>query len=79
MNRLSRAHERYRQTTDDRHTDGRQHIAKFAKTAEPIEMPFGVWAGIVPRNHVLDGASAVLTDVAMATNFGMQFAITGFV
>ena len=33
-----------------------------------------VWAiGIV-----LDGGSEVLKDVAMATNFGTQFAITGF-
>ena len=32
FNRLSRAHERYRQTTDDRQTDGRRHIANvFAK------------------------------------------------
>jgi len=28
---------------------------------------------------VLDGVPAVLRDVAMATNFGTQFAITGFV
>jgi len=28
---------------------------------------------------VLDGGLAVLRDLAMATNFGMQFAITGFV
>ena len=28
---------------------------------------------------MLDGGSAVLRVVAMATNFGMQFAITGFV
>jgi len=28
---------------------------------------------------VLDGGPAVLRDVAMATNFGTQFAITGFV
>jgi len=27
FNRLSREHERYRQTTDDRQTDGRRHIA----------------------------------------------------
>jgi len=26
-----------------------------AKTAEPIEMPFGLWTQVVPRNHVLDG------------------------
>jgi len=27
---------------------------------------------------VLDGGPAVLRDIAMATNFGTQFAITGF-
>jgi len=32
-----------------------------------------------PKNHVLDGGPAVLRDVAMATNSGKQFAITGFV
>jgi len=26
-----------------------------AKTAEPIEMPFGVRTRVSPRNHVLDG------------------------
>jgi len=26
-----------------------------AKTAEPIEMPFGLWTRVGPRNHVLDG------------------------
>jgi len=26
-----------------------------AKTAEPIEMPFGFWTRVRPRNHVLDG------------------------
>jgi len=26
-----------------------------AKTAEPIEMPFGMWARVGPSNHVLDG------------------------
>jgi len=26
-----------------------------AKTAEPIEMPFGLWAQMGHRNHVLDG------------------------
>jgi len=25
------------------------------KTAEPIEMSFGFWARMGPRNHVLDG------------------------
>jgi len=26
-----------------------------AKMAEPIEMPFGLWTRVGPRNHVLDG------------------------
>jgi len=49
-----------------------------AKTAEPNQMPFWLWAGIDRRSHVLDGGPAMLRDVAMATNFGTQFAITGF-
>ena len=49
-----------------------------AKTAEPIEMPFGLWAGMSPRNHVLDGGPAVLRDLAITTNFGTQFAIICF-
>ena len=28
-----------------------------AKTAEPIEIPFGMWAPAGPHNHVLDGGS----------------------
>jgi len=48
------------------------------KTAEPIEMPFGLWARVGRRNHVLDGGAAVVRDVAMATNFVTQFAVTGF-
>jgi len=42
-------------------------------------MPFGLWAGIGQRNHLLDESPTVLRDVAMATNFVTQFAITGFV
>jgi len=42
-------------------------------------MLFGLWAWIGHRNHVLDGGPAVLRDVAMATNFGTQFDIIGFV
>ena len=30
-------------------------IMSPAKTAEPIEMPFGLWTRVGPRNHVLDG------------------------
>ena len=47
--------------------------------AEPIEIPFGLWARMGARNHVLDEGPAVLRDVAIATNFGTHFAITGFV
>ena len=49
-----------------------------AKKAEMIKMPFGLWARIGPRNHVLDGSAEVLRDVAIATSFGTQFAVTGF-
>ena len=45
-----------------------------AKTAAPIEMPFGLWARMGPRNHVLDESPAVLRDVATATNFGTKIA-----
>jgi len=50
-----------------------------AKKAEPIEMPFRLWVWTGSRNHVLDGGPAVLRNVAMATNFGTQFAIIGLV
>ena len=56
----------------------RDTMVVCAKTAEPIGMPFGLWARIGRRNHVLDGGPYVLSDVAMANNFGTQFAITGF-
>jgi len=29
----------------------------LCKTREPIEMPFGVWAIVGPRNHALDGGA----------------------
>ena len=32
-----------------------------------------------PRNHVLDGGPAVLSDFAVATNFETEFAVAGFV
>jgi len=49
------------------------------KTAKPIEMPFGMWARMGRRNHVLDGGLQVLRDVVIATNCGTKIAITGFV
>jgi len=36
-NRLSRVHERYRQTTDRRKTDGRQHIANVNALRRPAK------------------------------------------
>jgi len=29
--------------------------SSMQKTAEPIEMPFGLWTRMGPRNYVLDG------------------------
>jgi len=29
----------------------------YPKTAEPIEIPFGVWTQVGPGNHVLEGGS----------------------
>jgi len=43
-------------------------------------MPFGLSAQMGPKEScVLDGSLQVLRDVATITNFGTQFAITGFV
>jgi len=42
-------------------------------------MPFGLWAQMGRRNHLFNGGPEVLRDVAMATNFGTQFVINGFV
>jgi len=42
-------------------------------------MPFGLLARMGPRNNLLDGGPAMLRDVAMAANFGTQFAVIGFV
>ena len=43
-----------------------------AKTAEPIEMPFELWAWMDGRNHVLHEGPAVLRDVAMAIIFWLS-------
>ena len=42
-----------------------------AKMAEPIDMLFGLWAWMGPRNHVSSGPE-ILRDVAMAPNFGTR-------
>jgi len=54
------------------------HTSEPSKRTEPIEMPFGLWARMSLRNHVLDGSPEMLRYVAMATNFVTQFAITSF-
>jgi len=53
-------------------------LVSSAKMAQLMEMPFGLWNRMGPRNHVLHGSPEMPRDVAMATNFGTQFAITGF-
>jgi len=35
-------------------------VVSCAKTAEPIEMPFGLWARVGSKNHVLDGVQIPL-------------------
>jgi len=30
-------------------------VVSASKTAETIDMPFGLWTWVRPRNHVLDG------------------------
>jgi len=42
-------------------------------------MLFELWSRMGPRNHVFDGSTQVLMEVAMATNFGIKIAVTGFV
>ena len=40
-------------------------VVTFAKTAELIEMPFGLWTLMGPRNHVLDGVQITLCKGAI--------------
>jgi len=47
-----------------------------AKTAEPMEIPFALWAARMGRrNNVLDRGPEVLRDVAMATIFGFVYGL----
>ena len=41
-----------------------------AKTAEPIQMPFGGLTYVGPRNHVLDGVTGVEIHPQKETIFG---------
>ena len=47
-----------------------------AKTAEPIEILFGLWARMDPRNHLLDGSLQVQFDITgfVGYNFGSMIA-----
>ena len=38
FNRLSRVHERYRQTTDDRQTDAQRHIANMNMSSRSLKI-----------------------------------------
>jgi len=40
------------------------------KTAEPIEMPFGLWTRVGPRNHVLDHGSITPGEGAISWGGG---------
>ena len=33
-------------------------LVSLAKTAEPIQIPFGLWVQMVPTNHNLDGVQS---------------------
>jgi len=46
FSRLSTVHERYRRQTDRRQTDGRQQIAKVAKTVESVANVFSFLANL---------------------------------
>jgi len=53
----------------------RDTLVICTKTAETIEMSFGLWARMARRNNVSDGGPVVLRNVAMAANFGTKIAI----
>jgi len=57
FNRLSRAHERYRQMTDRRQTDGRRQIANVNVSSRSLKI------------KILSAITAVLVSVANTTNF----------
>jgi len=57
----------------------RDTLQSHVKTAEPVEMPFGLWARKGPRNHVLDGRPAVLRALPWQPILGLKLLSTGFV
>jgi len=54
----------------------RHSAVSCAKTAEPIEMPFGIWIWVGPRKHVLVGdkpflcgGNAVFCQITLSTYY----------
>jgi len=45
-------------------------IVSRAKTAEPIQMPFGIWILVGQRKHVLDGSPDPTRDGAILRGSG---------
>jgi len=37
----------------------------YAKTTEPIQMPFGIWTSVGSRNRVLDGVQITPCEMAI--------------
>jgi len=48
----------------------RDSVVPCTKTAEPIEMPFGLWARMGRRNHVLDWGSSGAEGRCHGNQFG---------
>ena len=69
FNRLSRAHERYRQTTDRRQTDGRWHIANMNLSSRSLKTDriFIRLDTIPERDGMTDGRTYRRTDIPLAS------------
>ena len=48
-----------------------------AKTAEPIEMPFSMWAQVSPHNHLLDWGVRISPDDGAILRVGMGMPTVG--
>ena len=45
-------------------------VVSPTQMAEPIEIPFGLWTPVGPRNHVLDGVQIPLWEGAILRGEG---------
>jgi len=50
----------------------------YANTAKLIEMPFGLWAPMGRRNHMLDGGPAVLRTLPWQPILGRNLLLLAF-